>query len=398
VRQVALAAALGAVVGAVTWMTMAGQVASSRASPVPWIAAGVVTGTLAVGVALLGAGVRLSTRGAAFVRALIVGWWALDAWRRTTTSPMSVLGHLAFGPTSPVAIVSVAAGALGVAGLGVLRIGSLSIEKAWRRSGAADQLRVAVGLNDLRTALLIVRRRSDDSPRLRPWRAVAGRWTARQPVVARSVRALVRWPLRRIVRFVALAGAAGAVVVGSPDRPVLGGVAALLVYMGALDALAQELDHPDLRRGFPISDAALATRHLVVPLGLMTGFAIVASLAAGIVGGGWPAVGVGLASSPSIAIAAVAGAALTAVRTARPFTRVTDIGLPPEVVVPRIVLRVVAPVLPLAATIIPMASAGPTARAVWAGVPGGLVSVGVLAVVLGGRAWIERKVALLLAS
>jgi hypothetical protein len=120
-------------------------------------------------------------------------------------------------------------------------------------------------------------------------------------------------------------------------------------------------------------------------------------VAAGVLAG-WTAFATGLIVSPAIAVAAGAGALLTATRTARPLTKITDIGLPPEAVVPRIVFRVFAPVLPPAAAIVPVLAHHSTGIAASAYVLPGLAwSIGLIAIVV-SRARLERRLARVLAG
>lgn len=384
VRQVVVAGALGAVVAGGLWIILAAS--APRGSPVLWLAAGGLEGSACAGVALLGAGLRISDRTSVVVRLVVVLWWLVDASLQIATSPMAVLARMPFTSPSVGGITYVAAIVVGLAVLGVHRIGGLSLEKAWRRSGAADQLRVALGLNDLRTALLLLRRRALESPRRRPWRTVGGRWTARYPIAARSVRSLLRWPLSRLGRFMLLAATSGAIAVASADVAFLSVGVALLTYWAALDAvdaLSEELDHPDLQRGYPLGEEVLARRHLAVPLVTMTVFCAIASCAAGAVAGREAAV-TGLLAAPIIALAAVAGAALTATRVARPLTKVTDLALAPEASAPKIIVRVAAPIIPLLASLVPLIAAHASDRIapLLAAVPGGVLSLAALGVLL----------------
>jgi hypothetical protein len=397
-RRVAAAGGAGALVAGLLWIALA--TSTPRTSPAVWIVAGAVAGVTWAGLALLGAGLRISGRTSAVIQTVIVAWWLGDVAVDTATSPMTTLARMPFTAPSPAGITYVVAVALALAGLAVYRIGGLSIEMAWRRSRRADQLLVAIGLNDLRTALLVLRRRAIESPRPRPWRTLAGPWTARHPIAARSTRALMRWPVSRVGRFGALAAACGVVAVGAAHAVALSLVAVMLTFAAALDAvdaLSEELDHPDLHRGYPIAAEALALRHLAVPLVAMIGFGLVASVTAGVVAGRSAAL-TGVVASPVAALAAVAGAALTASRIARPFTNIADIGLPPEVVGPRIVARAAAPILPLSATLLPVLAAhraGPGST-VLAVVPAGMVSLVVLGWVL-YRTRLERLLTNLLA-
>jgi hypothetical protein len=385
-RQVVVAAVAGALVAEVAWIATATQLGSSRASPVAWLVTGALAGTACAGASLLGAGMRISSRASAVLRTLLVVWWGADAAFDKATSPMAALARLPFDGSTGAAAYA-AAVAVGVALLGVATIGGLSLEKAWRRAGSADQLRIAVGLNDLRTAVLILRRRGSEAARGRPWWRVDGRWTHRHPIATRSTRALLRWPLSRIGRLALLAVAAGFVAAASVQQLALGVVASVFAYAGSLDAvdaLAQELDHPDLQRSFPMAEESLALRHLGIPLAVMTGFSAIASGVAGLLGG-MSSLTAGLVVSPLVGLAAVAGAALTATRAARPLTKITDIGLPPEAVAPRIITRVVAPIVPLLATILPVVGTVDDGRlpdTVLAALPGGTLSLITIAFVV----------------
>ena len=384
VRRIIAAGTAGALVAGLLWIALA--TSTPRTSPGVWVVAGGVAGVTWAGLALLGAGLRISGHTSAIAQSVIVAWWVGDVALDTATSPVTTLARMPFTAPSPAGIAYVVAVALALAGLAGYRIGGLSIELAWRRSRRADQLLVAIGLNDLRTALLVLRRRAIESPRRHPWRNLAGPWTARHPIAARSSRALMRWPGSRVGRFGVLAAACGVVAVGAAHAVALSLVAALLTFAAALDAvdaLSEELDHPDLHRSYPIAAEALALRHLAVPLATMIGFGLIASVTAGVVAGRNAAL-TGVLVSPVVALAAVAGAALTATRTARPFTNIADIGLPPEVVGPRIVARVAAPILPLLATLLPVLAAhgdGPSSTLL-AAVPAGILSLVVLGFVL----------------
>ena len=387
VRHVVVAIALGAVVAGTAWIAFANEIGSPRASPAAWILAGSLAGMVCAGVALAGAGLRLSGRAAAIGQAVVAGWWLVDAALETATSPMAAIARMLVVAPSAAGVAYVGVLALLAAAVGVGTIGGLSLEKAWRRSGSADQLRVALGLNDLRTAVLILRRRANETPRSRPWARFDGRWAHRHPIATRSMRSLLRWPLRRVARFVFLAAVTGGLVVAASDLVALVGLVAVVIYAAALDAcdaLAQELDHPDLQRGYPLSADALAARHVVVPMAVMTVFCVVASAVAGALQTSLRAGMSGAMVSPLVALAAVAGATLTATRTARPLTTAADLGLPPEVVAPRIAARVAAPVVPLVTVLVPVlvwAGSGPGDAAV-ASLPGGVVSAVVLLALL----------------
>jgi hypothetical protein len=375
-RQVAVGALVGAVVGGVAGLSVAPRLAELRLGA--WVGAGGVVGALFVGLSVLVAGLPLRPLVTRALQGLVVAWWALDAWLGARTSPAWVLGASwplgGFGlpAAAVVAIVAV------VATVGVARVGHLSLEKAWRRSGYADQFRLAVGLNDLRTALLVVRRRANEAARLRPWAAVA---VGRHPVSQRAARSVLRWPVARVLRLMGLAIVTGAAATMVVSTPAAFAVVVVLVYVGALDAadpLAEELDHPHLLAMFPLARGELVLRHLGVPVVVLGGLGLVAATTAMVLGA---PVGLAFGLVPPLALAGVAGAALTASRIARPLTTVRDIWIPPEVLVPRILLRVGAPLLPIGATLVPpvLAFAGGSSGS-WATCLGGvLLSVAMIA-------------------
>lgn len=389
-RHVLVAAVAGASAGAIAWAATAHQIRTGGRLET-WAVCGGALGATCAGAALLTAGLRVSGRAAFAARLVVVTWWGVDAAMQTVTSPMSAVADLIVGAPDAASISYGIIPAGAIAAAGVVRVGGLSVEQAWRRTAAADQLRNALALNDVRTGVLLLRRRAHERPRLRPWRRIDGRWPRRHPIAARSLRGLARWPAARVGRFLTLAVFSGALVAAGGQVPVLVGLACVLVYGAAIDAsdaLAQELDHPDLGRSYPMAEGALCLRHVPVPLALMTGFCAIAGAVAGIASG-TTVLPVALMIAPAVALAAMAGATLTASRTARPLVGVRDYGSPPELVVPRIALRVIAPLVPLLVTVLPVAWALPQSSGLAAAalaLPGAAVSASMLAwVVLRAR-------------
>lgn len=99
IRQVIAAGVAGALTGGALWIALAGTV--PRASPAWWLSAGGVVGVSCAGVALLGAGVRISGRTSVLVQLVIVGWWSVDALFDTATSPMAVVARSSFSAAVP---------------------------------------------------------------------------------------------------------------------------------------------------------------------------------------------------------------------------------------------------------------------------------------------------------
>jgi hypothetical protein len=380
-RQVVVGVAVGAAVAAVVGLVAGPWLAEFRLGS--WAVAGALCGALAVGVSLTVAGVRL--RPAAWVAAqVLVGlWWLADAAAGVATSPVAALAQVPFRPLSVGVLAYPAAGAALAVAVGLVRVGHVSLERAWQRSRSADQLRVAVGLNDLRTALLILRRRSQERSRSKPWCRLPG---LGGPIFRRGAHAVLRWPAGRIVRFGILAvivGLATPAAAVAPAGWVLVVVVLYLAGLDAIDALAEELDHADLLRLYPIRAGAVLLRHLPVPAVVLVGFTALSTAVAWAVTSSSDVALLGGGLMVPTAIAVVAGASLTASRVARPFTKYSDIGMPAEVVAPRIILRLVAPLLPIALTVVPtiitFADGAPVGSALLAAIPGLLASTATIA-------------------
>ena len=80
---------------------------------------------------------------------------------------------------------------------------------------------------------------------------------------------MLRWPVPRLVRLLALAGIAGMSLRGvwNGTTPLLvpAGLALWVAALDAIEPLAQETDHPGLRDGYPLAEGELMVRHLAVP-------------------------------------------------------------------------------------------------------------------------------------
>jgi hypothetical protein len=312
VRLARFAAFAGGVVGAV-----AGEVASHRlpGDTVAWVlagaAAGAITAAGAVGVALAVSGARLSPPLAFAVVAACVGWAVADVLG-PDTSPFSLAGRLAL---APVTRSWAAAGAVVVAAVplaaGLALVGRSSLEAAARRTSLVRQLRFAVTLQDLRTAVVLRRQLLQERPRRRPWAPVPR--LGRLPVCRRGLQGLARWPGVRIARVLVLAGVAGLCLRGAwSGTTPLAAVAGLALYAAGLDAveaLAQEADHPGLTSTFPEPIGVLTLWHLAVPTALLV---VVAAVAAGVGSVGGSPSTVLAAAGPAVLPAAVAVAVAAA--------------------------------------------------------------------------------------
>jgi hypothetical protein len=375
-RQLTIGGVVGAVLGAaVAWAL------SSRfhVHLDHLVVSGVLSGVLVTGTALVGATLHLRRPAAWAVRLAIAGWTAADLFA-LPTSPMASLAHLGLAPRLAWPDASAAAVTLAVATVAVLRAGHVSLEQAWRRSASADQLRVAIGLNDFRTAVLLLRRRANEGPRTSPWLHVDIR---RDAVLARDVHAFLRWPAVRWVRFAAFAVATGALARWAPAAPVLWSGVPLLGYLASLDAadpLAEEFDHPFMAAMLPLHGDRLLARHLIATTALVALFHLLSTATLAAFGAPGTEVLAALVLVLPAAVAGTVGAGLTASTVARPLTKLTDIALPPEALVPKIGLKVIAPLLPLAGVLIaPLAAAAAGASvpaAAARGLPGVVLTIG----------------------
>jgi len=280
----------GAAVGLLAYRRLPG-------SPVPWIACGALTGVVAAatmtGTAMTTSGRRVKRPLASALGAVVLAWSVADLVLERVTSPASYAGQLALWPlrfhaTGAAGIVLAAA----VAFVGLRAAGGMSLEAAERRGRLVTHLRFAATLQDLRTVMLLRRQLSMDLSRSRPW--IRLRPAHRGPTVwRRDWRGILRWPLVRIARLLALGALAGAAMAaawsGTTAMIVVAGIALYIAGLEAIEGLAQEVDHPDRRESFPIASVQLHLKHLAAPTVVMTVIALagvsaaaaVAALAAG---------------------------------------------------------------------------------------------------------------------
>ncbi len=365
-----------------------------------WIAAGALAAAtlvaLSLGAALVASGRRLPRLATTAVAVVLVGWSALDVARVEVggmpipASPGRAVGWLALAPLD-LHIAALAALVLAVVLVvaGLVGIGGLSVEAAERRTALVGQIRFAATLQDVRTVLVLRRQLAADRPRTRPWIGV-GRGPARFPAWRRGWNGVLRFPAVRLGRLLLLAVAAGAALRGawSGTAPLVV-LAGLALWVGALDMVepvAEEVDLPGRREGYPVPEGSLYVRLLSVPLVVATGLGLIAGLVAVAPGGGRVPALAGLVAGVVTALAACAGALGTVVSGAP--SGGDELGLiAPEVAGMRLVLRAAWPVvlailgaLPLLVVEADLHAGRPaagTASILWAVVAGlGLLAIG----------------------
>lgn len=396
-RQLRFGAFAAVVVGA-----LGGQFAARRltgGSPVAWVACGalatlVILG-LGYGAALLAGGHRLPIRIANLVGVVLLAWAVGDVVDVVHWSPTGLVGAIPFWPVEwvPEALATVAVAVVAVL-VGLRGIGGIPLEAAERRTRLVGQLRFAATMQDLRTVLVLRRQLALELPRTRPW--IRSRGPGRFPVWHRGVRGLLRWPFARLVRLAALGLAAGAALHMVADGTgVMVIPAGLLLYVAALDAveaMAQEADHPGRSDGVPRPIGDLLVRHLAI--------GVVAMVVVGALGGAMalaldPERSVlavaGIAVLPA-ALAAVAGAALSVLQGIQEPSEAWDLA-PPEVQGTRTLARVGGPPLIAVIGVLPTflavrAAERGTSDPFGAAAAGSLVAV---AVALFAFGWVHQR-------
>lgn len=260
--------------------------------------------------------------------------------------PFTAVGDVVLWPVTQrtSSLLTAAVGAVSVTALTVTAwacCGALSPERLERRTDLVAQLRFAVAMGDLRTVMVLRRQLAHDQIRRTPWVNIAprrpGHRSAPTWVVWRSVASLVRLPLMRVVRLVALSATAGAVAVA-----VAHGSVALVVVLGGLmfvigldltEALAQTVDQVDRRQLVPMPPGHLTAWLLAAPAVVMVPLAACAVLAAVAAGGGADAIVVGAVLAVPAMWAGATGAVVNVVRGAPdPMARAARaLTMPPEV-------------------------------------------------------------------
>ncbi len=318
-----------------------------------WVACGIVFATatiaLAYGAALCAAAWRLPSPIATFAGVAAVSVAVADALNLVQGSPFSLWGRIGLWPEnfSVWGLVAIAA-SLAVLGVGLLRVGDISVEAAERRSRLVGQLRFAATLQDLRTVLVLRRQLAMELPRLRPWIRLQVRGVGRFPVWTRGWRGVLRWPTARVGRMLLLAVVAGLALRGvwSGTTPLLalGGIALFVAGLDAVEPLAQEIDHPSRTASIPMARGELHLRQLPVGAAVMVLTCLVGATAAVLVEPSLGALAVAAACVVPAALGGVAGAVASVLSG---VSDVSDEGgwslVPPEVAGIRVVLRSVLP-------------------------------------------------------
>jgi hypothetical protein len=322
-RQVRGVALFGVVGGALAGLLVAQRVPDQSNTDVAgWIIAGIVTGAALVlavwGSALIASGRRMGRLAAWGIGGVLVAWSVIDVFAETITSPASMLGALPLWPLElrPIAVVGLVL-ALAIPVVGLLGIGSTSIEAAERRSGLVGALRFAATLQDLRTVIVLHRQLAQERSRAHPWFRLPAGKPLGHACWRRDWQGILRWPASRIGRVAVLGAVAGLCAYGTwrgtTPLVIVAGIALFIAALDAVEPLAQDVDYPDRAQGVPVERGALYVRHLTVPVVVMALAGLIGLAAAAILDPEPGVLLVGAITVIPVALGATAAAAFAVV-------------------------------------------------------------------------------------
>jgi hypothetical protein len=251
---------------------------------------GVLTSIALFGAALLASGHRISPAVAGAIGLAVIAWSVADLIGATATSPFSLIGGLAL--LRDTATFSSVIGIIVVALLLLLAFssaGSISLEAALRRSDLLSQIRFAVTMQDLRTVVVLRRRLTGHTHRRRLWIPIPRQTGNRLPALQRTLRGLLHSPVSTLIRAAVLAVGSG-VAFGLGRRwaapmVLLTGLMLFLAAYDFVESLAQEIDKPTLWANKPVWPGDVVIRLTLAGAACMAPVAIIAIVAAGVVGG-----------------------------------------------------------------------------------------------------------------
>jgi hypothetical protein len=317
IRQIRTAAFAGTIAG-----FFVGQLALRRlpGNDAAWIAClglvGLVVALGFVGSALIASGARWPRWPAALVGVTLIGGSVADLVLETQYGPATLAGRIALWPVhfDAVAIIGAVAFLL-LPVVGLYLCGGTSLEAAKRRAGLHAQLRFAATLYDVRTVIVLRRQLAQELSRNKPWVRLPIRKGIRLAFIRRGLQSLMRWPGTRLVRLLGLGAIAGFACLGAwkgvEPLIIVAGGALFVAALDAIEPLAQESDHPQLRASLPVESGRLTVRHLIVPVFVMTMVAMFGALAILPFTGSEMVMEIAAALVPVAALSSVCGAALS---------------------------------------------------------------------------------------
>lgn len=264
----------GAIAGGVANQLLGRRIPSAEAGLLTFALWGAVAGAVIGGLFIVSA---LVVHGLGIPRWIVtplaaglVIWQAVVTFGDTTVAgPFDFVGSIslwwlrwsAIDLVGLVVVVALTACALALTG-------RLSLEALSRRSSLVSQMKFAVTLQDIRTVILLRRQLSQEYMRVKPW-AKLPRVVRRDVVIARGLRSILHFPMRRLLRMMFLAGAGSAALVitwrGTTPAIVVAGLVLFVLGLDAVEPLSQEVDQPDRTDALPIERGLLLTKHTLVP-------------------------------------------------------------------------------------------------------------------------------------
>ncbi len=288
----------GSVFSAATAGAIVGQLAGRRlpGTLIAWAAGGALFGAVAAmvwgGSALLAHTLRMP-RWMATAAGLGIFTWQASAVATDVPGPADKFGDIGLWGWRQHPTDLIPAGvALAAVIAGLLLLRRISLEALARRAALVAQLRFAVTMQDLRTVILLRRQLNQETARRRPWLRLrpAKGFGLTTTVWRRGWHGLLRFPVSRLVRLVAIAAAIGVLQAATirGTTPAMLGSALLGFILGleVMEPLSQEVDQPDYNDSYPVDRGELMARHLVAPLVALVPLAVVAAVAAIVTLGG----------------------------------------------------------------------------------------------------------------
>lgn len=329
----------GAIAGAI-----AGQLAARRlpGESLAWLVWGAAYGMMiALGFvvsALLAHGARIPRWMCTSLGTALLAWQiGVSVGDTSTPGPFDSIGSIALWPIRLRAVDITAVALLAIATTAALwLVGRLSLEALSRRSSLVAQLKFAVTLQDIRTVVLLRRQLSQEHMRERAWFGTRRRLNT-DVVVARGIRSVAHFPIRRLARMAVLASVAAASQVavfnGTTPAVVVSGVALFILGLDLIEPLSQEVDQPLYGDSFPVERGLIMVRHLVVPGVLLVPFMLIGTATAFVLRPQASTLAMAVIVAMSSGAAGAAGAVVNAVRGAPNPVGEANEGLymPPEV-------------------------------------------------------------------
>ncbi len=256
-------------------------------------AAGAAIGAIHFGAALIANAAELDPPVATALAVAVVGLATANFAFASMWNPFASIGAVALWPLQEAAAVPALLAVVvpvGVLVTGMKALKRVNVEAALARSSAAATVLAGVGLHDLRALMVAAHSRPDEQFRANPWTAAPppSTWAAWR----RSWRGLLRMPTTRLVRVAgcgAIMGLSAAASWTVPPAAVFGVAAAYLAGLEMVEPIAQMIDRPTARTGYPRAPASIYRAMLPASTAAMAAVFALAALTAFVAGAAEPA-------------------------------------------------------------------------------------------------------------